>query len=267
VIKLFQNKLLFKNKEIPRIILGTAPFTGEGYFGHRSRLYQLDLYDIPENIAKIIKKSNQLGINCINLTTDNVLIESLDMAISEGVNMEVIGIIGKTNVNYMFPNFNEAKKANWKKDIETLSKYNTPVILVDEFIVDSYDWDLLEEILNEIKKQGFLPGLTTSFPFKTSKKLLKSPIMDLFDFYMVPINKLGYMMDTDSFLDKERKELSKLLKSMNKKIIVNKILAAGIQRPEEAFEFLKTLDYVDMISIGIASNKEAEEDFNLLKKI
>jgi hypothetical protein len=44
-------------------------------------------------------------------------------------------------------------------------------------------------------------------------------------------------------------------------------LACGIQQPDEAFNFLKTLDYVDMVSIGIASAEEAEIDFELLNNL
>ena len=53
----------------------------------------------------------------------------------------------------------------------------------------------------------------------------------------------------------------------NKKVIINKILAVGIQRPEEAFSFLNTLDFADMVSVGIASEREAEESFGVLNKI
>lgn len=178
--------------------------------------------------------------------------------------MSVVGIVGKTDVNYMFPDMEKAKKADWREDIETLSKYNPSIIFIDEFIVDSYDWDLLEKILLTIKNKGYISGIITSFPFKTTEKLLKSPILDLFDFYMVPVNKLGYMMDTDSFLDENRANLSNLLNKLNKKIAINKILATGIQMPEEAFNFLKTMDYADMVTIGVSSEKEAEENFELL---
>jgi len=262
---IFNENLIFKDIEIPRVILGSAPFTGESYFGHRSRLYQLDLSRNPENIAKIIKKANYFGINAINLVNNSYLIEGFEKAKME--NMRAIATIGKTDVDYIFPDFEKAKKTNWKEDIKILAKFNTPIMLIDEFITDNYDFKLLEEILNEIKKQGVFPGLITSFPFKTTKKLIDSPIIDLFDFYMVPINKLGYMMDCESFMGEEREELSNLLKDLDKKIIVNKLLACGIQQPEESFNFLKTLDYIDMVAIGIASEKEAEIDFELLNTL
>ena len=59
---MFEGKLKVLNKEIPRKLLGTSPFIAAPQFGHRARLYQLDLYNNPENIFKIIKKSYEMGI-------------------------------------------------------------------------------------------------------------------------------------------------------------------------------------------------------------
>lgn len=266
VITIFQENLEFKGKKIPKIILGSGPFTAESYFGHRSRLYHLDLGINSDNIAKIINKSNEVGIKAINLVNNDNLIEGYQKA-KDSTEIAVIGTVGKGKVDYVNPDYEKAKEVNWKKDIAILSKFNCPIMLVDEFITDSYDWELLEEILTEIKKQGSFAGLITAYPFKTTKKLIDSPILDLFDFYMIPVNKLGYMMDIESFMEEERKKLANLLNDIDKKIIANKILACGIQMPEEAFNFLKTLDYVDMVAIGIASEREAEFDFELLNNI
>jgi len=266
VIIIFKDKLTFKNKEIPRVILGTAPFTAESYFGHRSRLYHLDLEINSDNVSNIINKASDCGVKAINLVNNDNLIESYEKA-KDKDEIVVIGTVGKSKIDYVNPNYEKAKEVDWKEDVAILAKYETQIMLVDEFITDSYDWELLSEILAEIKKQGIFAGLITAHPFKTTKKLIDSPIIDLFDFYMIPVNKLGYMMNTESFMEEEREELANLLKQIDKKIIVNKILACGIQMPEEAFNFLKTLDYVDMVTIGIASEKEAEIDFKLLHDI
>jgi hypothetical protein len=53
---------------------------------------------------------------------------------------------------------------------------------------------------------------------------------------------------------------------LDKTIIGKKLLAAGIMTPQDAFEYLKTLDYVDMVAVGIASEKEAQETFGILSK-
>jgi hypothetical protein len=178
--------------------------------------------------------------------------------------MDVIATIGKREVDYLNPDYSEIKDIDYVEDIEVLKEFSPKIMLIDEFIVDSYDWNLIEDILNKINNDS-LSGLITAFPFKTTKKILDSNFnKDLFDFYMIPINQLAYMMDSPSFLQKERDELKELLESLNKKVIASKVLAAGIQMPEESFNFLKKIDYIDSISIGVANEKEVKEDFSLL---
>ena len=64
---MFEGKLNIFNREIPRTLLGTSPFIAAAQFGHRARLYQIDLYNNPENIFKIIKKSYEMGITGIQV--------------------------------------------------------------------------------------------------------------------------------------------------------------------------------------------------------
>ena len=71
----------------------------------------------------------------------------------------------------------------------------------------------------------------------------------------------------ESLLKEDQKKLTNLLKKLNKKIIVQKALAVGILKPEEAFEFLKQLNFVDMITVGVANQKEVESTFNILKDL
>ena len=234
--------------------MGNAPFLADSYFGHRTRLYNLDLLRNPNNVSKIIEKSYECGVRSINLA-----------------NFGSVCTLGKTDMNYVMPNYKQAREeATIDEDIEKLSQYDNAVMLIDEFLVDDYDWDFLMGILDKINDTGISAGLITSFPFKTSQKLLESPLVEdkgLFDYYMIPVNKVAYMMDCPQFLDDEKDQLALMLKELDKKVIINKILAVGIQRPQEAFEFLKTLDYADMVAIGIASEHEAEETFGILNKM
>ena len=247
MLNIFNEKLKFKDKEISKTILGTATFTGETYFGHRSRLYELDLETQPENIAKIIQKAYDLGVRSINLVNHENLL--------------------KSNVNYLMPDYEKAKEVDWLSDIHKLSKYNPSIMLIDEFLVNSYDWKYLENMLNQINKLNIFSGLITFSPFETTKKLLDSPIRNDFDFYMIPVNKYGYTMDSESFLKDDQIKLTKLLKELDKKIIIQKALAVGILQPKEAFEFIKKLEFADMITVGIASIKEAESTFNTLNNL
>jgi len=246
---MFEGRIKIKDKGIPRALLGTSPFIGAAQFGHRARLYQLDLYNQPENITKIIKKSYELGIIGIQLVPYEPVVKALNWAIDEGCEMNIVGTVRPECEN---------------EDIELLNELEASSMLIHGAVTDQLDYDFLAGKLEDINQTGAIPGLVTHRPFNTTKNLLESPILDLFDIYMVPVNKTGYLMDTDFFMEKERAELRELITKIDKTIIAKKTMAAGIMTPNDAFDYLKTLDYVDLMTVGIASESEAEETFNLL---
>jgi hypothetical protein len=180
--------------------------------------------------------------------------------------MKVIATIGKSDVDYLNPNYEVAKEVDWDEDIDLFSTYDCPIMLVDEFITDAYDWRLTTRMLNRINDTGSLSGLVTAFPSRTTDLLADNLDMDLFDFYMIPLNSLSYMMDLNAFNASQRQEFVDRLLALNKKLIATRVLAAGVLKPKEAFSFLKSVDYVDTISIGVAKVEEAREDFELLKE-
>ena len=256
----------FKSKSIPQTILGHGPFIAEPYFGHRSRIYQMDLYVDPQKIAEVIVESYNHGIRAINLINDEILLKAYDIAADSGCEMKVIATIGKSDVDYLNPNYEVAKEVDWDEDIDLFSSYDCPLMLVDEYIVDAYDWKLTSKILTEINNVGVLSGLITAFPSRTTDIIKDNLDMDLFDFYMIPYNSLSYMMDISAFNASQRQEFIQKVVDLNKKIIATRIMAAGVLKPKEAFEFYKNVDFVDLISIGVASCDEAKEDFSLLNQ-
>ena len=264
---MFFEDLKYKGREIPQTILGYGPFMAELYYGHRSRLYLDDLYNNPQNAAEVIIESYNQGIRAINLVNDENLLKAYDIAAGEGCEMKVIATIGKSDVDYLNPNYEVAKEVDWDEDIELFSQYDCPLMLVDEFITDAYDWKLTSRILNRINDAGSLSGLVTAFPSKTSDLLLENNLdMNLFDFYMIPYNSLSYMMDISAFNASQRQEFIDKVKSLNKKIIATRILAAGVLTAKEAFTFYKNVDFVDAICMGVAKVSEAREDFELLRE-
>ena len=263
---MFFEDLKFKEKVIPQTILGYGPFMAELYFGHRSRLYLDDLYNSPQNISDVIVESYNQGVRAINLVNDSNLLEAYDIAVSQGCEMKVIATIGKSDVDYLNPNYEVAKEVDWDDDIELFSSYDCPLMLVDEFITDAYDWRLTSKILTEINATGSLSGLVTAFPSKTSGIIKENMDMDLFDFFMIPYNSLSYMMDISAFNASQRQEFIDKINGLNKKIIATRILAAGVLKPKEAFTFFKNVDFVDAICMGVAKVSEASEDFSLLKE-
>lgn len=263
---MFFEDLEYKGKTVPQTILGYGPFMAELYYGHRSRLYLDDLYNNPQNISEVIQEAYDQGVRAINLVNDDNLLKAYDLAADAGCEMKVIATIGKSDVDYLNPNYEVAKEVDWDEDIELFSSYDCPLMLVDEFIVDGYDWRLTSKILNMINDSGSLSGLVTAFPSRTSDLLLENLDMDLFDFYMIPYNSLSYMMDISAFNASQRQEFIDKIKKLNKKIIATRILAAGVLKPKEAFTFYKNVDFVDAICMGVAKVSEAKEDFELLKK-
>jgi len=258
--------LEFKGKSIPQTILGFGPFMAEPYFGHRSRMYQLDLYDSPQNIADVIVESYNQGVRAINLVNDSNLLEAYDLAAEQDCKMKVIATVGRSDVDYLNPNYEVAKEVDWDEDIELFSDYNCPLMLVDEFIVDGYDWRLTSKILSEINNTGSLSGLITAFPSKSTDMICENLDLDLFDFYMIPFNSISYMMDISAFNESQREGFKQKLLGLNKKVIASRILAAGVLQPKEAFTFFKNIDYIDLITVGVAKVEEAREDFSLLKE-
>ena len=263
---MFFEDLKYKDKSIPQTILGYGPFIAELYYGHRSRLYFDDLYNNPQNIAEVIIESYNQGVRAINLVNDEKLLKAYDIAADNGCEMKVIATIGKSDVDYLNPNYEVAKEADWEGDIELFSQYDCPLMLVDEFITDAYDWKLTQKILNQINDTDSLSGIVTAFPSKTSDLLLDNIDMNLFDFYMIPYNSLSYMMDISAFNASQRQEFIDKILKLNKKIIATRIMAAGVLKPKEAFSFYKNVDFVDAVCMGVAKVSEAREDFTLLKE-
>ena len=263
---MFFEDIEYKNKAIPQTILGYGPFMAELYYGHRSRLYLDDLYNNPQNTADVIIEAYNHGVRAINLVNNSNLLKAYDLAVDAGCEMKVIATIGKSDVDYLNPNYEVAKEVDWDDDIELFSGYDCPLMLVDEFIVDGYDWKLTSKILSEINSTGSLSGIVTAFPSKTTDLLPDNLDMNLFDFYMIPYNSLSYMMDISAFNASQRQEFIDKIKKLDKKIIATRIMAAGVLKPKEAFTFYKNVDFVDAICMGVAKVEEAREDFELLRQ-
>lgn len=248
---MFEGHLKINDKKIPRTLLGTSPFTAAPHFGHRAWLYQLDLYRQPENIAKVLRKCYDLGLRGIQLIPEPPVVDAYRQVQEEGCDFTIVGTV---------------RQGEESADIKLLFELDADLMLLSGPVTDTREWDVIYKHLETIRDGGSTPGLATDQPFRTTQELLESPVLDFFDIYMAPLNKLGYLMDTDVFMDKERLEYSDLIKKLDKKVIINRTLAAGILTPGDAFNFLKTVDYADMIAVGVAYEKEAEETFRLLSE-
>lgn len=249
---MFDGSIKISNKDIPRTLLGSSPFVAAPQFGHRARLYQLDLYNNPENIAKIIQKAHDMGVKGIHVMPEPPVIEAIELARDAGIKMDIVGtLIPETEA----------------EDIELFSDLGAVSVMIHGTITDTENWDVIEEKLLKIKEIEAVPGLVTHSPFKTTTSLLESDVLDLFDIYSVPVNKLGYLMDCDVYDKEVRANLDNMMEELNKTIMVRNVLAAGVLMHEDAFNYLKTVSFADVVALGIASVDEAQETFSLLKSL
>lgn len=247
-VYLFEGNLSIDNINIPKTVLGSDPFLRAPHFGHRATLYELDLYNKPEEVFKVIKKSYDLGVKAIEIKNQEFLIEAVNLAKERGLDLEIIGIISK----------------DYEGDVKSFELLGSKLMLLDDKLTDSHNFDLIEEVLKFINEKDVISGLSTAFPFETTKKLLDSSVKDLFKVYMFPLNELGYMMDSQFFLNEQKSLFRKMIQDLDKINIASRVLATGIQNPTIAFEFLKKVDYVDMLTVGIAYEKEAQETWSIL---
>lgn len=237
------------------IILGTSPFIFAPQFGHRTRLYELDFEKQPENIAEILDKSYEMGVKTILLNNSKDLLDALDLSIKHGNDWIVMG---KTSPD------------NFDDDLNNYRKYNTTTIMLDGFFVDKCiedrKCDVVKKYLNLIKDEGYTPAIETRTPFKNIPLITKSSFINDFDEIMLPLNYYGYMMDCN-FLNNENKEkISILLSTLNKKIIANRTLATGILQPKEAYQFIRGINNLNSVCVGVAKVSEAEETFNIINE-
>ena len=237
------------------VILGSSPFIFSPQFGHRTRLYELDFKNQPENIAKILNKSYQLGVNQFLFNVTDDIKKALEISENMGCTWSVIGM---TNFN----TFNE--------DLNVFDKFNTTTVILDGSFVDKKidegDFEYIIKYLKEIKNRGYIPAIETRTPFKNLPLISESNLCEYFDVIMFPLNFYGYMMDCN-FLNKENKnKISFSVEKIGKKIIVNRTLATGILKPQEAYDFIKNIDYVDCVCVGLAKESEAEETLGIINK-
>jgi len=138
-------------------------------------------------------------------------------------------------------------------DIAVLQEFETASMLLHGELTDSKNTHMIRFLLDKIRETGSLAGLVTHRPLQTLSWLDKARLK--FDMIMVPLNRAGLFMDADAG------EIVKVLKHLGKPVIAKKTLAAGYPQPEEALRYVADLEYIEIVTIGIASQEKAEETF------
>ncbi|MBE6487254.1 MAG: hypothetical protein E7Z86_00835 [Methanosphaera stadtmanae] len=239
-----------------KVILGCSPFTLGFQFGHRSRIYELDFSGQPENIVEVIDKAYQLGVNNIMLKNNEDLINALRLSQNNGNKWKVTAFSTCDNLD---------------GDLEVFSEFDVETVIMDGLFVDKNieedNYDIISDCLSRIRDASYIPAIETRMPFKNLPLIADSSFIDDFDTIMIPFNFYGYMMDCNFFHKDNRDEFKSLVEGLDKTVIANRTLATGILKPQEAYDFIKDIDYIDNVCIGIANVSEAEETIGIINEI
>lgn len=237
--KTLQLQLQVGKARIPRILLGTSPFIGAGQFGSRAYEYYARFYDNPENIAKIIMKAVDLGVTGVQVLPHHPIFEALRIVERElGTELTVIGTIGPDDP---------------LGDMRRFEGFKTVAMLLHGAVTDKKKTQQTSELLNRVHATNRLAGLVTHRPFSTLSWLLKVELD--FDILMLPFNKLG------RFMDAKPEKVAELARKLRKPVIGKKVLAAGLIPPKEALSFAAGMGCINIVALGVASEREAEETF------
>ena len=224
---------------IPRILLGTSPFIGAGQFGARAAQYYSLFGENPTEISKMICRAFGIGFTGIQALSHPSIYEAIKLAEE---NLEeriiVIGTVGPEEPS---------------ADIKNLQDFETEAMLLHGQITDERNIERISKLLEEIRLSGCLAGLATHSPYSTLMWLLGAKLD--FDILMMPFNRLGMFMDADPL------KIVEVVKKIDKPIIGKKILAAGRLQVSDALNYVVEQNCIDIVALGVASEREAEETF------
>jgi predicted HTH domain antitoxin len=122
--------------------------------------------------------------------------------------------------------------------------------------------DLMRDFIQLVSEKGFTPGFVTrNFPMFTH--YMTEIGVDLRNvIVMTPFNKIGFQMVPS----KEECERA-LEESDTLNVIAISILGSGQINLKDAAEYIKKLERVDSVAVGVSSITQAKETFKLLEKV
>jgi len=233
-----------KGIKFPRLLFGTSPFFGAGQFGDRSARYFREFYLNPQSITALFDSSISNGLNAIHVPSDPVIVEAIiDSMRSSGVSFVLATV--------------EAK--NLSEELGLCERVRADSIITHGSCTDR-SGRALGEILERIRKRfnNVPTGIATHSPGDVIPSLLE---LETVDIILAPINLKGHFMDPD-----EQSTLDAIARarSIGKKVIAMKSLAAGLLNPMIAFEYIA--DKVDGVAVGITAANELHEVIRAGKK-
>jgi hypothetical protein len=228
-------------KNIPYISIGTSPFMGAGQFGVRGYRWRSEFLHNPELMSKLMIKSYECG--------------------AVGIEMVPIGRIPDAIklVKEKYPDYIVISSTHWSDiNIEQLAtEYSSTDIFLHGNISDCRNKNQINSLFKEIRSYNVIPGIATHQPYETIKFIQESDLNC--EIFLVPFNKMGYLMGNQS-------RLEKLIDKSSETFIEMKSLAVGKIPPREAFEYIGKHN-ISGITVGLVTIEEIMETVPIALKL
>ena len=239
---------------VPRVLLGHNPFIGYSYLSEARALEYRERFKDMEAIRNLVTKSIEAGVPAAFISCDphgsplpsGNLIKAIEEA-SRETDVEALVISNMTDPS---------------KDLARLANLNLKIAVIHGSIIDNMQvknsFEGLEEMLNTIRDAGVVPGVVMH-RCDNVQPLVEGKL-DI-GLYVSPFNMLGYEMtpSRESFVD--------LLERLPKPYLCIKPLAMGRLPPKEGLGWVFSHKKVQGCALGISSEHEMKEDYDILKGI
>jgi hypothetical protein len=240
--------------KVPRILLGHNPLIGYSYLSDARATEYKEKFQRREVIRDLMIKSVGNGVPAVFISCEPIhsplptanLIKAIEETSREtGVDVFVIS-------NMTDP----------KNDLERLAGLNLRIAVIHGSIVDRMQAENsfkgLGEMLSTIRDAGVVPGIVMHRCDNVGPLLGGELDIGL---YVSPFNALGYEMTPT------RESFVELLGRLPKPYFAIKPLAMGRIPPRDGFGWVFGHEKVQGCAIGISSEHEMKEDYDILKGI
>jgi hypothetical protein len=255
-----------KRKVCP-VILGTSPFYSFKQYRENAEVYGERFRDA-SNIADIIVRSTELGVDCIQTVSMEIVDEPYYSKISYGVPPLVEALeISQERLGRKIPSVSTVINED---SLVTVRELDNVALLIDGNVTDntqkygvSYNKKLdlprLLRLKEAILSEGASAfGFVTHCPGTTIPKLMElGEFWEDVDLLMTPVNPIGYRVRP--MWNESCERILMEVKDLGVQILGMKRMASGRIPPREALEYAASTSYLDGVALGVASVEEAEE--------
>jgi len=244
--------------EIPRVLVGNSTFYyGTSYNPVKAVWRRIKFFHFPKNITKLVVKAISWGLTGIQLFAHPKFVDAVEKAeVATDADVHIVATAGTLGFPRTKPYASEIEYAA-KLEPELVAPWLIADFLRKKALTERRRREI-EEVLGLIRGIGAVPGISTHYPADVIPKIDESGL-DV-NFYLVPINKMGFYMHPN------KQTALEAIRRTKKPVIATKPLAWGRIPPKEAFEFLFE-EGVASVAVGVASEKELFETFSAASEV